>query len=75
MLPVGFSPPCPESRHAFVTLFEARLPASLVLAAAQEADRHMLVDQDELRGLGKHFADLLSPYLRMALQAGHVRLR
>lgn len=35
----------------------------------------MLLDYDELKGLGAHFGDLLSPFMRVAVQGGYVRPR
>ncbi|SDF37588.1 NUDIX hydrolase [Desulfovibrio legallii] len=73
--PLGLAPPCPESRNAFVAFFEARLPLSLAMAGARNAERHLLADYDELRGMAAHFGELLSPLLRVAVQAGYVRPR
>ena len=74
VLPLGLLPPGP-ALHAFIYLYEARIPAWLAADAARDAGNHMLVDYDELRGLGTHFGDLLSPVLRSAVQAGLVRPR
>ena len=35
----------------------------------------VMVDYDELRGIGTHFGELLSPFLRTVVQAGLVRPR
>ena len=51
------------------------MPASLAAAAVRDRDRQMLVDYDELRGLGVHFGDLLSPFLRTVVQSGLMRPR
>lgn len=75
MLPMGVSPAGAESSHAFVTLYEGRMPALLAEAAVRDRDRQMLVDYDELRGLGVHFGDLLSPFLRTVVQSGLMRPR
>ena len=75
VLPLGVCPPGPESSNAFVALYEGRVPALLAAAAVRDQDRHMLVDYDELRGIGIHFGELLSPFLRVAVQAGLVRPR
>ncbi|WP_291448889.1 NUDIX hydrolase [Desulfovibrio sp.] len=75
LLPLGLCPPCRESRQAFVALFEARLPAALAAQKALDPDRSMLLDYDELKGLGAHFGDLLSPFMRVAVQGGYVRPR
>lgn len=75
ILPMGISHAGAESRHAFVTLYEGRMPASLAEAAVRDRDRQMLVDYDELRGLGVHFGDLLSPFLRAVVQSGLMRPR
>lgn len=75
MLPMGVSSAGAESRHAFVSLYEGRMPASLAEAAVRDRDRQMLVDYDELRGLGVHFGDLLSPFLRAVVQSGLMRPR
>lgn len=73
--PLGLCPPCPESRQAFVALFEARLPAALAVQKALDPERNMLLDYDELKGLRAHFDDLLSPFMRVAVQGGYVRPR
>lgn len=73
--PLGICPPCPESRQAFVALFEARLPAALAAQKALDPERGMLLDYDELKGLRAHFDDLLSPFMRVAVQGGYVRPR
>lgn len=73
MLPLGLCPPHPESRQAFVAIFEARLPAVLAAEKIFDPDRHMLLDYDELKGLSAHFKELLSPFLRIAVQGGYVR--
>ncbi|MGE9985883.1 NUDIX hydrolase [Desulfovibrio sp. SGI.169] len=73
--PLGLCPPRPESRQAFVALFEARLPAALAAQKALDPERNMLLDYDELKGLRAHFADLLSPFMRVAIQGGYVRPR
>ena len=75
VLALGVSAPGPENFNAFVALYEGRMPSSLAAAAVRDPDRHMLVDYDELRGLGVHFGELLSPFLRQAVQAGLVRPR
>lgn len=75
LLSLGLCPPCRESRQAFVALFEARLPAALAAQKALDPDRSMLLDYDELKGLGAHFGDLLSPFMRVAVQGGYVRPR
>mgnify|MGYP000016048552 CR=1 FL=1 len=75
LLSLGFCPPCPESRQAFVALFEARLPTALAAQKALDPDRNMLLDYDELKGLRAHFDDLLSPFMRVAVQGGYVRPR
>ena len=75
LLSLGLCPPCRESRQAFVALFEARLPAALAVQKALDPDRSMLLDYDELKGLGAHFGDLLSPFMRVAVQGGYVRPR
>lgn len=75
VLPLGISAPGPENFNAFVALYEGRIPTSQAAVAVRDPDRHMLVDYDELRGLGTHFGDLLSPFLRQAVQAGLVRPR
>ena len=72
---LGISAPGPENFNAFVALYESRIPTSEAAAAVRDPDRHLLVDYDELRGLGAHFGDLLSPFLRQAVQAGLVRPR
>lgn len=72
---LGLCPPCPENDQAFAALFEARLPAPLATEKAQDPDRHMLLDYDELRGLGAHSGELLSPFMRVAVQSGYVRPR
>ena len=48
---------------------------SLASTAVRDPDLHMLVDYDELRGMGTHFSELLSPFLRTVLQAGLMRPR
>ncbi len=73
LLPLGLCPPHAESRQAFVTIFEARLPAVLAAEKIFDPDRHMLLDYDELKGLSAHFTDLLSPFLRIAAQRGYLR--
>ena len=75
ILPLGVSPPGPDNFNAFVALYEGRMPASLAATAVRDPDQHMLVDYDELRGLGVHFGELLSPFLRQAVQSGLVRPR
>ena len=75
VLPLGVCPPGAENFNAFVALYEGRMPAALANAAVRDPDRHMLVDYDELRGIGVHFGELLSPFLRVAVQAGLVRPR
>lgn len=73
ILPLGLCYPHAESRQAFVAIFEARLPAVLAAEKIFDPDRHMLLDYDELKGVSAHFKDLLSPFLRIAVQGGHVR--
>ena len=51
------------------------MPVSLASTAVRDPDLHMLVDYDELRGMGTHFGELLSPFLRTVLQAGLMRPR
>lgn len=75
ILPMGISAPGPDNFNAFVALYEGRMPSSLAAAAVRDPDRHMLVDYDELRGLGTHFGELLSPFLRHAVQSGLMRPR
>ena len=75
VLPLGMAAPCTESRNAFVAFFEARLPLSQALARGKDAERHLLADYDELRGMAAHFGELLTPLLRGAVQAGYVRPR
>lgn len=73
IMPLGLCPPHTESRQAFVAIFEARLPAVLAAEKIFDPDRHMLLDYDELKGLSAHFKELLSPFLRIAVQGGYVR--
>jgi hypothetical protein len=73
ILPVGEYPPCGENGHCFVAAFEARLPLTAVTAMAGEPGRHLLLDYDELKGLGKHFGNMLSPHMRIVLQNGYIR--
>ena len=51
------------------------LPAALAAQKALDPDRNMLLDYDELKGLRAHFDDLLSPFMRVAVQGGYVRPR
>ena len=51
------------------------MPVSLASTAVRDPDLHMLVDYDELRGIGTHFGELLSPFMRSVVQAGLVRPR
>lgn len=75
VLQLGIAQPGMESLNCFVYLFEARVSAAVADEAVRNADNHMLVDYDELRGLGTHFGELLSPFLRMLVQKGLVRPR
>ena len=65
---LGLIPPGPENDVTFLNLFTARLPRAIIAVRAADRDRHLLVDRDELKGMGTHFADLLSPLMRAALQ-------
>ncbi|MDR1660380.1 MAG: NUDIX hydrolase [Desulfovibrio sp.] len=73
ILPIGVFPPCGENGHSFVAAFGARLPSSAVTALTDAPERHLLLDYDELKGLGTHFGDMLSPYMRIVLQNGFLR--
>ncbi|WP_072311733.1 MULTISPECIES: NUDIX hydrolase [Desulfovibrio] len=65
---LGLIAPGLENAMTFLHLFTARLPRTIIAAKAADRDRHLLVDRDELKGLGTHFADLLSPLMRTAIQ-------
>lgn len=69
---LGLIAPGPENGETFLRLFTARLPRTVIAASAADQDRHLLVDRDELKGLGAHFADLLSPLMRAAIQRGYL---
>ena len=65
---LGLMAPGSENPATFLSLFTARLPRTIIATRAADRDHHLQVDRDELKGLGTHFADLLSPLMRAALQ-------
>ncbi|MDR2851184.1 MAG: NUDIX hydrolase [Desulfovibrio sp.] len=69
----GIYPPCPENRHTFTAIFEVRLRTAQTEAIAQNMERHLLLDHDELKGLTVHCKELLAPFIRVALQNGYIR--
>lgn len=72
---LGINPPCPENGMAFISIFEAELPAAVLEEAARDMEQHLLVDYDELKGLNTHSRELLSPFLHVSMQRGYVRPR
>lgn len=69
---LGLMPPSNSNSLTFLHLYTANLQRSIINARALMRDRHLLVDQDELKGLGAHFSDLLSPAMRAALEGGYL---
>lgn len=73
--PLGISAPGQETGPAYLYLFEARVSAAFARYAARDAERHLLADYGELRGLRVQAAPLLSPALRRVVLAGLARPR
>ncbi|MDR1776889.1 MAG: NUDIX hydrolase [Desulfovibrio sp.] len=69
----GLYSPCAENGNCHVAVYEAALRAALAFGLENEPGRYLLLDYDELKGLTVHFNDMLSPYIRVALQNGYVR--
>ena len=69
---LGLMPPSASTGLSFLHLYTASLTHSIIKARAMARDRHLLVDQDEMKGLGAHFGDLLSPVMYAALEGGYL---